>query len=87
MWAPTGEVASRAVAIRVLQRRPDGSVKVVSHHNKATKGRLLAALARRAAPTTLPALADAVAATGVEVDLTLPRGGRPGRLDVVTDDL
>lgn len=87
MWSPVGDVAARTVAVRVLQRRPDGTVKVVSHHNKATKGRLLAALSRRGAPRTLQALSEAIASTGVDVDLTEPARGRPGRLDVVTDEL
>ena len=88
MWQPTHEIAERTVTGRVLQRRPDGSVQVVSHHNKATKGRLVAALARAGrAPSTLAALAEAVVATGAEVDLALPVNGKPGRLDIITGDL
>ena len=88
MWQPTGEIAERTVTGRVLQRRPDGSVQVVSHHNKATKGRLVAALARAGGtPSSLDALAAAVAGTGADVDLVSPLNGRPGRLDIVVPDL
>jgi uncharacterized protein len=92
MWVPTGDLAERTAVARVLQRRPDGSVKVVSHHNKATKGRLVAALARTGgAPRTLSALAEALgtalADVDVEVDLVAPTQGGPGRLDVVVNAL
>jgi cytoplasmic iron level regulating protein YaaA (DUF328/UPF0246 family) len=87
-WRPTGEVAERTVAGRVMQRRPDGSLRVVSHHNKATKGRIVAALvSQRSDPQTPTALADLVSGLGYDVELVEPAGGRPAGLDVVVADL
>jgi hypothetical protein len=86
MWVPKGRLAERTAVARVLQRRPDGSVKVVSHHNKATKGRMVAALARAGgAPRTLSALGEALdaALADCDVELVTSEPGRPARLDVV----
>lgn len=89
MWKPTGDVASRTVAVRVLQQLPDGSRAVVSHFNKATKGRLLRHwLTTAADPRDADDLADACASTGVVVELgEKPRAGSARRLDVVVTDL
>ncbi|MFZ0324997.1 MAG: peroxide stress protein YaaA [Actinomycetes bacterium] len=88
MWTPTGDLAEQTLVARVLQRRADGSVSVVSHHNKATKGRLVAQLARTGvAPNSPKALAEALSSHGAEVDLAEPGAGRPGRLDIVVHDL
>ncbi len=89
MWRPTGAVASRTVAVRVLQQMPDGSRKVVSHFNKATKGRLLRHWLETAAdPRDADDLADACASMGVVVELgEKPRAGTARRLDVVVTDL
>jgi hypothetical protein len=80
-------VAERTVVGRVLQRRPDGSVTVVSHHSKSTKGRLVASLAGRSTPRTLRQLAENLVRTGVEVDLVAPVRGLPGRIDLVVNEL
>lgn len=89
MWKPTGDVASRTVAVRVLQQMPDGSRKVVSHFNKATKGRLLRHWLETAPdPRAAEDLADACASMGVVVELgEKPRAGSARRLDVVVTDL
>jgi len=85
-WRPTDDVADRTVVGRVLQRQTDGSAKVISHHNKATKGRLVAALvSQRSDPRTPWALTDLIAGLGYNVALTEPTKGRPGRLDIVVD--
>ena len=42
-WKPTGPVKDRTIAVRVLHEH-HGELKVVSHFNKATKGRLVRAL-------------------------------------------
>ena len=89
MWKPSGDVASRTVAVRVLQERPDGTRAVVSHFNKATKGRLVRhwlenAVDARDAET----IADACEAAGVTAELgARPRAGHVRRLDVVVRDL
>ena len=89
MWKPTGDVASRTVAVRVLQELPDGTRKVVSHFNKATKGRLLRHwLTTAADPQDADDLADACASMGVAVELgEKPKPGVVRRLDVVVTDL
>ena len=89
LWKPTGDVASRTVAVRVLQEMPDGSRAVVSHFNKATKGRLVREwMLDGADPRDADDLADACEKAGVVAELA-PRG-KPGtvrRLDVVVSDL
>jgi cytoplasmic iron level regulating protein YaaA (DUF328/UPF0246 family) len=89
LWRPTGDVASRTVAVRVLQELPDGSRAVVSHFNKATKGRLVREwLVDGADPRDADDLADACEKTGVVAELApRPKAGAVRRLDVVVSDL
>jgi len=89
MWRPTGDVASRTVAVRVLQELPDGSRKVVSHFNKATKGRLVRQwLQDGADPRDADDLADVCEKAGVVAELgPRPRSGAVRGLDVVVSDL
>jgi cytoplasmic iron level regulating protein YaaA (DUF328/UPF0246 family) len=84
-WRPD-EVAGRTATVRVLHE-VDGVRKVVSHFNKATKGRIVRTLLEAgAAPRTPAALADALRDLGWFVDLGTP--GRKGvQLDVVVGDL
>ncbi|MCZ3389916.1 MAG: peroxide stress protein YaaA [Actinomycetia bacterium] len=87
MWSPDPEVAERTVVARILQERPDGSRAVVSHHNKATKGRLIRALASQGkTPSTVEALAALIEAQGVITELHVGRPGKPWGLDVVVDE-
>lgn len=82
-YAAMGALPSdgRTVVPRVLQRMPSGPPKVVSHSNKATKGRLLrAVLSAPRAPTTPDAVAEIAASLG-EVELSMTRGVH--RLDLV----
>ncbi|MGD9485647.1 peroxide stress protein YaaA [Streptomyces sp. TRM70308] len=92
MWKPRGEVAERTATVRVLQSRiVDGVEKrsVVSHFNKATKGRLVRALLTEGATPGAPAeLADALADLGFAVEWAAPeKPGTPTRLDVVVTDV
>jgi cytoplasmic iron level regulating protein YaaA (DUF328/UPF0246 family) len=88
MWTPDSELAERTVVARVLQERPDGSRAVVSHHNKATKGRLVRAMASQGkTPQTVQALAALIASQGVITELNAGRPGNPWSLDVVVDEL
>lgn len=89
MWRPTGDVATRTVAVRVLQQRPDGTRAVVSHFNKATKGRLVRHwLQSGARLRDADDLADACASAGTVAELgPRPRPGTARRLDVVVTDL
>ena len=72
MWKPSGAVADRTVAIRVLQERPDGSRSVVSHFNKAHKGRLASVLA---ASRSEPDDATSVAALARRAGMRVERNG------------
>ena len=59
-WRPTPPVSAKTVTVQVTQNG-----KVVSHHNKATKGLLARALLESSAdPKTPAALAEACAAAG-----------------------
>ena len=89
MWKPTGDVAARTVAVRVLQHLPEGSRKVVSHFNKATKGRLVREWLQSGADSRdADDLADACASAGVVAELgPRPKPGAVRHLDVVVSDL
>jgi len=77
MWAPPRRVAT----VRVLHER-DGQRTVVSHFNKATKGRIVRDLVLAgAAPRTVPALADALRDLKHAVEVDGPR------LDVIVKEL
>jgi len=81
-WAPAGDLARRTVAVRVLHER-DGTRSVVSHFNKATKGRLVRDLALAGArPRTVADLVGTLKALDYRVEERAP-----GRLDVVVTNL
>lgn len=74
--------APRAVSIRILLDR-NGTLSVVSHHNKATKGRITAGLLRAAKePTSIPSLVTDLRNLGYRV-----QEGRPTRNGVSTLDI
>ncbi|OON76722.1 peroxide stress protein YaaA [Streptomyces tsukubensis] len=91
-WRPKGGTAERTATVRVLQSRIVGGVEkrsVVSHFNKATKGRvvrdLLLADARPANPAELVvALRDLGYAVEAEPPAT---GGKPWQLDIVVTEI
>jgi cytoplasmic iron level regulating protein YaaA (DUF328/UPF0246 family) len=85
-WRPSPEQARRVVTVRVLHE-VRGARQVVSHFNKATKGRLVRSLLEDGdAPHTAARFADHLGALGWKVELGT--GGRHGtRLDVVVSDL
>ena len=78
-WRPPADLAPRVVTVRVLHE-VDGRRQVVSHFNKATKGRLVRALledgARR--PRTPARLADLLGDLGWTVEVGPPRPRAPG---------
>ncbi len=81
-WHPPTELARRVATVRVLHE-VDGRRKVVSHFNKATKGRIVRALLEDGRdPRTPAALADVLRDLGwtVEVAEPTPKGTQ---LDVV----
>ncbi|MEI7033724.1 peroxide stress protein YaaA [Streptomyces pratensis] len=91
-WKPKGEVAARTASVRVLHSQTvDGVEKrsVVSHFNKATKGRLVRDLLRAGACPEDPArLTEALRDLGYAVETGAPaRAGRPWSLDVVVTEV
>jgi cytoplasmic iron level regulating protein YaaA (DUF328/UPF0246 family) len=87
-WTPRGELAARTATVRVLHER-DGARTVVSHFNKATKGRIVRdLLADGAAPRTPAELATALRDLKHTVEQQPPaRAGQPWQLDVVVTEL
>lgn len=84
-WRPGADLAPRVVTVRVLHET-NGNRKVVSHFNKATKGRLVRSLLEDGANPTRPAqLADTLTRLGWRVEDA--GSGRHGAgLDVVVSD-
>ena len=85
-WRPQAELARRAATVRVLHET-NGKRQVVSHFNKATKGRLVRALLEDGGnPRTPAALGDLLRDLGWKVE-----EGEPGRkgtqLDVVVSEI
>lgn len=91
MWTPTGPLAGRTAAVRVLHERTvDGVTRrsVVSHFNKATKGRLVRSLAEAGAvPGSVDDLVTALRDLKHTVEERPAPAGRPRQLDVVVPDL
>ncbi len=83
-WRPHADLASRVATVRVLHE-VDGRRQVVSHFNKATKGRLTRVLLEDGRTPRRPAaLADLLRDLGWKVEVGEPtRSGT--RLDVVVD--
>ncbi|MEU5213912.1 peroxide stress protein YaaA [Streptomyces sp. NPDC020742] len=91
-WKPKGEIAGRTATVRVLQSRVvDGVEKrsVVSHFNKATKGRLVRDLLSAGLTPADPAeLVDALRELGYAVEAAAPaKSGKAWALDVIVTEL
>ncbi len=91
-WTPTGRAADRTVTVRVLHERQVGDAvqrTVVSHFNKATKGRLVRSLAGAGAltPRRPAELVTALRDLGHTVVEHPATTGRPRALDLVVTDL
>ncbi|MFJ5174413.1 peroxide stress protein YaaA [Streptomyces griseoviridis] len=85
-WKPKGELAERTASVRVLHAP---TRKVVSHFNKATKGRIVRSLLTTGTAPTGPAeLVEALRDLGHEVEAQAPeRSGRPWALDVLVSEI
>ncbi|MER8014487.1 peroxide stress protein YaaA [Streptomyces griseoluteus] len=85
-WKPRGEVAGRTATVRVLHAP---TRKVVSHFNKATKGRIVRSLLTGGTAPKDPAeLVVALRDLGYEVEAAAPeKAGKPWALDVLVDDV
>ncbi|MFE6972667.1 peroxide stress protein YaaA [Streptomyces sp. NPDC057682] len=91
-WKPKGAVAERTASVRVLHSQVvDGVEKrsVVSHFNKATKGRIVRDLLVAGARPKDPAeLVEVLRDLGYVVEAEAPaRSGRPWELDVVVTEI
>jgi cytoplasmic iron level regulating protein YaaA (DUF328/UPF0246 family) len=85
-WKPPKHLARRVATVRVLQER-DGTRSVVSHFNKATKGRLVRALLEDGAnPRTPAALATAWRDLGWTVE-SGPSTATGTALDVIVSEV
>jgi cytoplasmic iron level regulating protein YaaA (DUF328/UPF0246 family) len=88
MWTPAGAAAA---TVRVLHERVVDGVPartVVSHFNKATKGRIVRALAEAAAgPRSVDEIATALRDLKYTVEEQPAPAGHPRRLDVVVAEL
>ncbi|MFI6640059.1 peroxide stress protein YaaA [Streptomyces sp. NPDC050504] len=85
-WKPKGEVAGRTATVRVLHAP---TRKVVSHFNKATKGRIVRSLLETGTAPAGPAeLVDALRELGYAVEAEAPgKAGKPWSLDVLVDEI
>jgi cytoplasmic iron level regulating protein YaaA (DUF328/UPF0246 family) len=85
-WKPKGEVASRTASVRVLHAP---TRKVVSHFNKATKGRIVRSLLSAGIAPAGPAeLVEALRELGYVVEVEPPKGaGKAWTLDVLVDEI
>ncbi|MEU3848256.1 peroxide stress protein YaaA [Streptomyces sp. NPDC029554] len=85
-WKPKGEVAERTATVRVLHAP---TRKVVSHFNKATKGRIVRSLlADGAAPRSPAELVEALRDLGYAVEAGAPaKAGQARALDVLVDEI
>ena len=81
------DAGARTATVRVLQER-DGRRTVVSHFNKATKGRLVRALLEAPAlPRDVDDFVDALADCGFRAERQAAgRAGRPTAVDVIVTD-
>jgi cytoplasmic iron level regulating protein YaaA (DUF328/UPF0246 family) len=87
MWQPDADLAERTVTMRVLHERRPGdpsSRQVVSHFNKATKGRFVRHLLDSGAdPRTAEDLVDVVGDFGATAELQPARRGKPRGVDLI----
>ncbi|MET8767275.1 peroxide stress protein YaaA [Streptomyces sp. NPDC004658] len=85
-WRPKGEVAGRTATVRVLHAP---TRKVVSHFNKATKGRIVRSLLTAGAAPGDPAeLVGALRDLGYVVEAEAPgKAGKAWALDVLVDEI
>ncbi|MFD9204703.1 peroxide stress protein YaaA [Streptomyces sioyaensis] len=91
-WKPKGELAGRTATVRVLQSKIVAGVEkrtVVSHFNKATKGRLVRdLLSSGRAPDGPAELVEALRELGHAVEAQAPaKGGKAWAVDVIVTEL
>ncbi|MDV9190065.1 peroxide stress protein YaaA [Streptomyces sp. SR27] len=80
-WKPKGEVAARTATVRVLHAP---TRKVVSHFNKATKGRIVRSLLEAGA---VPGSPEELVVALRDLGYVVEESGKPGALDVLVDEI
>ncbi|MEV0450237.1 peroxide stress protein YaaA [Streptomyces sp. NPDC050600] len=80
-WKPKGDLAARTATVRVLHAP---TRKVVSHFNKATKGRIVRSLLEAGAA---PAGREELTAALRDLGYVVEEGGKAGMLDVLVDEI
>jgi cytoplasmic iron level regulating protein YaaA (DUF328/UPF0246 family) len=82
------EASARAVSARILLEK-NGKRSIVSHHNKASKGRLVRALAERSAqPSTIDALMKSLRELKWKCELSeSKKPGQPATLDIIVPEI
>jgi cytoplasmic iron level regulating protein YaaA (DUF328/UPF0246 family) len=88
MYLKLGPVPG-ALIPRILERVPNGPPKVVSHFNKAAKGRLTRAIVTsKTQPKTVQEIAQIAASLDWDVDLVEPsKASGSYRLDCIVDSV
>ena len=83
------EIADQVVVPRIMQKMTKGAPTVVSHSNKATKGRLVRALAQSAKTVnSVEQLANLAEKVALDVKIIKPsKIGIPWGLDVIVEVL
>lgn len=83
------EISARVVVPKILQKMPFGPPKVVSHHNKATKGRIIRHVVTSGKlPETVDQLAKTIAKLGADVEVVpAKRAGVSTVLNVIVEAL
>lgn len=77
-----------SVVPKILQRMPSGPPKVVSHHNKATKGRVLRAMVEsKSGIKSVHQLGNVIAGLGADVAIKNNKGSAAVTMEVVVDVL
>lgn len=89
LGATPAAIADQVVVPRIMQHMPKGAPKVVSHSNKATKGRIVRALAESPKSiSSVDELAKIVGKISRDVQVINPsKIGSPWGLDVIVDAL
>ena len=76
-YVSLGQIPSIANSVtpRILQKMPSGPPKVITHHNKATKGRLVRAIVQQTKSIKdVESLAEVVSALGADVEVEHVKG-------------
>ena len=82
-------IAEQVVVPKILQKMPSGPPKVVSHHNKATKGRMIRQIVTGSkVPDSIEQLAKVISKLGADVEIVKPKkNGHGTTLKVIVQDL